>query len=63
MGEGNRQRRGDGGNMKEKVKEVGVRFFVFFKEPGDKSFYLFGSSEEALLDLALWWADGALCVA
>lgn len=25
-------------------------FLFFFEEPGDKSFYLFGSSEEALLD-------------
>lgn len=40
------RRRGDDVNMKEKVKGVGVwvfDIFLFFEEPGDKSFYLFGS--------------------
>lgn len=57
-------RRGDDVNMKEKVKAVGVSFWGFFvfEEPENKSFYLFGSSEEAVLDLAFWWADCALCV-
>lgn len=51
---------GEGMNIKEKVKGVGVRClsfflsFFFFEDPEDKSFYLFGSSEEALLDFCLW---------
>lgn len=54
-----RRRTGDDVNMKEKVEGVGVSVF---EGPGDKSFHLFGSSREVLLDFAFWWADFSLCV-